>query len=307
MKKYLTLLLLLPCFSCFAQKVTLALNLKKDSTYYLNSNAKLQITQNIQGQLMDIGTTITGKIAHKVLAINDTTYSMRVTYIAIGMDMDMAGTAIKFDSDGSSNGNPMADMMGKMMKAMTNKPIYMELSKTGHIVSIKNIDALFDGMFDAFPQLPEAQRAQFKAQMEKSFGEASLKNSFQQAFPAFPAQKIGVNDKWTGSSTIQSGITARINTTYTLSQITDKAYLVTGTGVIVEDKNAAPVTTNGMSTTFTSISGNVNTEFAFDKVTGWIKSAKTTESVNASVKVKPTTGDEIAYPITIKVNSTVLP
>lgn len=301
MKKTLTLLLLLPGFACFAQKVSLALNLQKDSTYYLKSSGTIQVKQNVQGQQVDISTTITGNIAHKVLAVHDSVYSMEVSYIKMSMLLNAIGTNIEFSSDDKAAGTPdptgMGAIMGKMMKGIMNKPFLMELSKSGHILSIKNVDMLFDGMASELPQLTAEQKAQFRTQMEKSFGENSIKSSFQMAFPSLPTQKVGVNDKWTGSSMMRTTIAARINTTYTLNGFTKNAVLVSGDGVFVEDKNAGPVVTNGITTNFTGVSGKITTEYAFVKHTGWVISAKTKESINGTVNLKMATGQEITYPL----------
>jgi hypothetical protein len=95
-----------------------------------------------------------------------------------------------FKSDSTAKPGDLRAMMSKMLSAMVNKPFLMELSKTGHILSIKNTDVIFDSMFAQFPQLPADTKAQLKAQMEKSFGETSLKNSFQIAFPMFRLKRL---------------------------------------------------------------------------------------------------------------------
>jgi hypothetical protein len=94
MKKTLTLLLLLPGFACFAQKFNLTLNLKKDSTYHLKSVNILQINQKIQGQQIDVSTTITGDIANKVLSMHDTVYNMQVSYVNMNMEIKTMGQTI---------------------------------------------------------------------------------------------------------------------------------------------------------------------------------------------------------------------
>ncbi|AMR31789.1 hypothetical protein A0256_10340 [Mucilaginibacter sp. PAMC 26640] len=49
MKKLLTLSLLLASLCSYSQKVKLALNLEKDSIYYLSTNARMDIDQLING------------------------------------------------------------------------------------------------------------------------------------------------------------------------------------------------------------------------------------------------------------------
>src|SRR6201996_9462599 len=138
MKKILPLLLLLPGFACFGQKVALSLNLKKDSVYHLKSINTVIVKQNIQGQQVDVNTTINADIANKVVAIRDSVYAMQVSYVNMQMVINAMGQTMAFGSDdkGDTTGamGNMGAMMGNMLKAMTNKPFLMELSKTGHVL-----------------------------------------------------------------------------------------------------------------------------------------------------------------------------
>jgi hypothetical protein len=104
---------------------------------------------------------------------------------------------------------------------------------------------------------------------------------------------------------LQSTVIARINTTYTLTQVSDKAYMVSGEGVMVEDKSLPMVNTIN-ATTFTGISGKINSDYAFDKHTGWVLNSTTNETISGTSNVKSETGTT-SYLIEISIKITVLP
>ena len=257
-----------------------------------------------------MNTSIKMSIAHKVVAINDSVYTMEVSYASMSMNVSAMGNDITFSSDdkGDATG-PMAQVTGmvsKLLKSIINKPFTMELSKTGHVLSVKNMDVLFNSMFSGLPDVADEQRAQLKAQLEKSFGEQSIKNNFQQAFPVFPSRKIAVNDQWNGQVNIESTITAKINTTYTLKEITDKAYIVHGEGSIASSGEPQQQTVNGMSTTIDKMTGKLSTDYAFDKNNGWVINSKTNENLDATVTIKTPTGEVVTYPMSLSIISMVV-
>src|SRR5476651_1484926 len=157
MKKTLTLLLVIgAAFSCYAQKAKIQLNLKQDSTYYLNQNSSLIMTQDIQGQQQVITMVITCLAAHKVTAVKDTTYELTVQYENIGMKMQMGeNTLMTVDTKNKDS----QDIFTKVMLGMLHKPVIVIITKSGKVLEIRNIGNLYAGMFDGFPQIPDAQKA----------------------------------------------------------------------------------------------------------------------------------------------------
>jgi len=299
MKKLLTLLFLLPGFACFAQKVSLTLNLKKDSTYYLKTNADLTVSQHIQGQDVNISTVITGVMSHKVTAVTDTVYDMEVRYVSMSMHLGVAGQSMDFDGTDKSKTDPFSKILGSMM----DKPFNIQLSNKGRVISVKNMDNLYNSMMASFPEITEQQKAQFKTQMEQSFGEKAIRSNFQDAFAMLPQKKIGVNDQWTANTKIESGLSADIATTYTLKEITGNAYVIHGNGTLKTggDGNYKPM--NNMFMRFTDMDGSISTNLSLDKTTCWIVDGKITKSIKATASIKQkadaTPAETMTYPMSI--------
>ncbi len=304
MKTITTLSLLLVCLTCASQKVALVLNLKTDSTYYLTTNATLSIIEDINGQQQIINTIISAKVAHKVTAIKDSVYEMEVQYKGIGMHMEMGGKKIMdLSSDNVSGG----DMSSKIVNSILNKPFLMTISKTGRVLEVKNTATLFAGMFDSFPQVTEAQKVQFKSQMQQSFGDKAIKTNFQDAFAMFPNAKVGPNDKWSTNSSIESIISIKTKTTYTLMSITDAAFLIHGEALIKSDDNGDYKPYNGMLMRFSNLTGNSTTELKLDSKTCWITEAKINKNIKGIVEIKdsPKIPGGLNFPISIIGDMTV--
>jgi hypothetical protein len=279
MKKTLTLLMVLTSICCYAQKVKLVLNLKIDSVYYLDNAASLTMVQSIAGQEQKIITAINGRIANKVIAIRDTVYEIEVRYKTISMHMDMAGQAMDFNAD-------KTDPFSKIMMTMRDKPFTMFMSKTGRVVDVKNTDNLYKGMFDSFPQVTDAQKAEFKTQMEQSFGNEAIKNGFQDVFPILPGAKTAVNDTWVANTAITSALSAKVKTTYMLVGINEACYVINSKAVIYSDKNPEYKASGSLSMRFIDIAGTANAEITIDKATGWLSASKTIKNIKGTVEIK---------------------
>src|ERR1700733_12545437 len=111
MKKLLALSLLLISISTFAQKVKLALNLKTDSTYYLSTNGKLTIVQDIPGHNQTVDMLIGARIAHKVVAIRDSVYDMEVMYASMSMHLTVGTVTMDMNSADKSGANPISKLL----------------------------------------------------------------------------------------------------------------------------------------------------------------------------------------------------
>jgi hypothetical protein len=299
MKKTLGLLLIIStAVTCYAQKTKIVLNLKQDSTYYLSQNSTLTIDQAIPGHDQVITTVITGLMAHKVIAVKDTTYDLAVEYENIGIKMQMGGNDLM---SVDTKNKDSQDIMTKVMLGLLHKPIIITITTAGKVLEVKNIDNLFAGLFDSFTQLSDQQKTQIKSQIEKSFGEKAFKSNFQDAFAELPAAAVGVNDTWVSDTDIETIAVAKIKTTYVLNGITDKNYVIHGDAAITSSGTADFVRTNGMPMRYNNMSGTYVVDIRLDKATGWITDSKVTKNIKGDIEIKdnPQVPGGITFPMTI--------
>ncbi len=303
MKKSLILFFLLLHIACFAQKVTLALNLTQGNTYYMTSRAKMDISQTVNGQQQDISTTISGRVSYKVIAIKDSVYVMEVRYESIGMEMAMQGQNFDFYSDKKDT----TDIFSTLLSALINKPFSIVITRKGKIRSVDSMENLYAGMFDSLPHLTADQKTQLKAQIMKSFGPDSFRGTLEQAFAVFPEVKVGKNDQWAVNTNVESVMTAKTTTTYTLDDITGDTYNLHGVAVIQSDDKDDYKEANGLPMKFINVTGASTIDLKLDKATGWINEEKAIIMITGTIDVKdnPKAPGGMTIPMTVSGETTI--
>jgi len=190
-KLFVILIISLISVAVYAQKSTLALNLTKGTTYYMATNSNMAISQTINSELQNVNSAITAKMAFTVTGIIDTTYTMEVKYVRIGMHMSTAsGIMMDFESDKGDS----KDIFSTIMANMTNRPFSIVMSKTGKLLAISHTENLSKGLFDNVTGLTDEQQAQFREQLMKSFGPKAFKGNIEIGTAVFPDVKVAKND-----------------------------------------------------------------------------------------------------------------
>jgi hypothetical protein len=282
MKKTLTFALsLMISIVAYAQKATISLNLQLDSSYYMITKAKMHMIQNISGQTQDINITISGKMSFKVKTIKDTVYMMEARYEKLRMQMESAAVNMDMNSDAGDKQNPLSILIHNM----TRNSFKVNLSKKGRVLSVEDFDKLISGMFDGIPQISEAQKEQFKNQMIQSFGPTAMKGSLEITTAFFPNNPIAKSDQWTINTSLESAISAKIKTVYTLQNTDEKTYTIHGDGVITSLPVDDYKMVNGLPMKYI-INGTSTNELKVDKATGWVLEAKINQSINGDVQIK---------------------
>ena len=282
MKKTLTFTLsLMISIAAYAQKAMISLTLKQDSSYYMITTAKMHMIQDIGGQTQDINMTISGKMSFKVNTIKDTVYMMDARYEKLRLQMESAAVNMDMNSDADVKQNPLSTLIHNM----TRNSFKVNLSKKGRVLSVEDFDKLISGMFDGIPQISEAQKEQFKDQMMQSFGPKAMKGSLEITTAFFPNNPIAKSDQWTINTSLESAMSAKIKTVYTLLNTDDKTYTIHGEGVITSPPVDDFKMVNGLPMKYI-INGTSTNELKVDKATGWVLEAKINQSIKGDVQIK---------------------
>ncbi len=303
MKKILIFSLLVGvAVATYGQKVTLALNLAQGNTYYMITSAKMAMTQNIGGQNQDITTTVSGKMSFKVTAIKDTTFVMDVKYESLRMQIAAAGVNMDINTESKDTQNPVTIIMGNL----THNSFIITMSNKGRVISVENFDKLLAGMFEGVPSVTDDQKAQFKEQMMQSFGPTALKGSIEASTAFFPSVKVAKNDKWTIDRTLESAMSIKTRSNYTLQDITPNTYVIHADAVVTPGNTADYTQMNGMPMKY-MVNGTATTDLKIDKATGWLTEAKITQAMKGNIDIKdnPKVPGGMSIPITINVDQTI--
>ncbi|MEJ5994247.1 DUF6263 family protein [Pedobacter sp. Du54] len=300
MKKATILLLILIYSSyCQAQKETIELNLIKGETYRQNMVADMSIGQSAGGQEITIKMQISGKTAYKVLNIIDTVYDIEVRYESLAMKMDMPGGGMTIDSEKENTD----DVISKVLAGMKKHPFQIKISKSGKVIEVKNIEYLFSA-FNEFPDLPAAQKEQIKKQLSDSYGEKSFKNNLEISLSIFPSKPVSKGEHWVVKGKLESGMSAEMETTYELKEITSDYYLLTSIAKITSSNDNVFVERNGMQIK-SDLNGTTAAEIKIDKKTGWIIYSKTNQQFNGTSTIKANDAIPDGMTLPIKMNNVI--
>jgi hypothetical protein len=280
MKYLLAFCFVIPAVGCFAQKFKPTLHLVKGQTYYLSSSATSAITQGIYGRENKVNLSLSSKMAFKVIDLKDTLYAMEVNYQSLDMKIGMADTTI----DMNSNNHNKADTASVLIAQMMNKPFNITLSTTGKVVSIKNMDKIIAGVFDAFPKIDSTKKKLVKNQFEQSFGEKAFKGCLETGIAIFPQMAVAKNDTWTVNTLMESPVKSNVQTVYRLVDLSRDYYQLHGDGDLTGDTTSKPVEINGMPAKY-SLNGTILTEIKIDKKTGWILEVKLRQLLDGNIEI----------------------
>lgn len=298
MKYTVTAILL---FSINLNKADLGLKLKVGDTYSQSYVSKTSITQNINGMEQVINMEIIGGMTFHVEERMSDRYLMSASYSSLAMKMNSPMGEVLFSSEGETE-----DMFSIIMKNMVGKAFKIEMHKNGSIAGIHELDNIFNNMFEAFPDLPEQQKAQITAQLKQAYGEKAFKGNIEMITAIFPDQDVEVGESWKNSVKLESGMSAFMNNTFTLVETGTDAVLIDGiTEISTEDKDAY-MDVNGMPTRY-NLSGKMKTSYKVDPQTNWIIEGTIEQEMSGDVQIQdnPSLPGGITIPMTMTNNMTV--
>jgi hypothetical protein len=265
----------------FSQKVDLKLDIEEGQTYKQITNAHATIIQDLNGQKMEMVMVIYGEMSYLVKSKSKDLYEMEVQYDRLKMDMEMPQGTMSFDSENASE----EDIFSSIMSTMKNKPFVVKMTEKGKIEEISNVQVLFEDMFDQFPDLPEAQLSQIKKQMMDAYGEKAFKGNIEMITSVFPDHKVAIGDKWNVETKLESGMAAKVESTFELIESTKEYNLIQGEAQMETEDKDAYVETNGMPLKY-DLSGKMLSDITIDAQTGWIIEAKIQQNLSGNTHIK---------------------
>lgn len=279
----LLLFLLLAAFtqSVFGQKQKLGFNLTIGQTYYHVMQSSSSIKQEINGQEINIDITLSGRMAFKVTNLENTVYSMDVSYEQLAMTMKLPNGEMIFNSEKEDK----TDVFSSILAEIKGKQFLVKMTSIGKIVEVENLDFIFENMLDKFPALTLVQKQQIKTQLNQAYGEKAFKGSFEMITAIYPNTAVAKGGIWEIKTILETGFAATLITSFELKDKTESYNLIVGKGKIVTMDKDAYTQVNGMPTQY-NLSGTMNSVIKVDHTTGWIIEAKVIQLIGGHVEIK---------------------
>lgn len=268
--------------SCQGKKEKLQLNLVKGQTYTQRLISNMTITQNISGQQMNMTMAVGGKMVFKVVNSNDSIFDIDVRYESLSMKMGMPNGTMEFSSDKQDE----KDVFSTVLGSMRNKSFMVRMDKYGKVKEVKNIDTLFSGFFEKFPQISNEQKQVISDQIKQAYGTKTFKGNLEMTSAIFPEHPVAIGDPWVTKTTMtMSGADVNLESNYKLKEVHPDYYLISGSSKLVTDNKGKFVQTNGMPVKY-EMTGTMTTEIKVDRKTGWIIDSKTSQALNGAMEIK---------------------
>lgn len=267
--------------ACQPKKEKLQLNLTKGETYTISIASNAAITQSLNNQQVNMNMNIVGKMAYKVIEIRDSVYDMEVTYQSLSMKMDLPNGIMEF----SSEKNDEFDIFSRLLTLIKNKPFLVVMTNSGKILEVKNIESIFSGLFDQFPQLNDAQKQQVKDQLMQAYGEKAFKGNLEMVSAIFSESPVSKGDKWIIKTQLESGMSANMETNYELKEIDDTKIVIAGDAKIETADKEAYIQTNGMPLRY-DLKGTMISGITLNRKTGWIVEAKVDQNISGTAQIQ---------------------
>ncbi|MEP0005372.1 MAG: DUF6263 family protein [Balneola sp.] len=198
------------------------------------------------------------------------------------------------------------DVFSTLIKTMIGKEFTLEMSRDGTISRIENLDNIFKGMFESFPQLSEPQKQQILTQLRQAYGEKSFKGNIEMITAIFPNKEVKVGEKWENSVKLESGMSGFMNNTFTLVDLNSDAIIIEGTSQISTEDKDAYVDVNGMPTRY-NLTGKMQSSYKLDPESNWVVEGKIEQEISGDAQIKdsPNLPGGITIPMVIKNDMTI--
>ena len=266
---------------CNAQRTELRLNLQKGNVYKQVTNAETTIVQDVGGQKLNITMAIEGTFSFLVTSVTDAGYDMDAKFESLSMSINTPQGSMDFSSERVDS----TDVFSLILGSMINKVFKVAMTRSGEITWVGDVEKLWDGAIDQFPELSEIQRNQIKAQLLNAYGEKALKGNIEMVTAVYPDRAVRIGEKWTVNTNLESGMSAEVTSEYEFTKMTaDHVFLKGASKIETSDKDAY-IETNGMPMRY-NLKGKMTSEIRADRKTGWIEEARINQEIAGDTQIK---------------------
>ena len=216
--------------------VDLKFNLEKGKSYEYTMKTHFDMDMEMMGKKMNTGGDMDFGFNMKVNDVDAQGNRMlSSTYDVIRFKMNAMGMDMGYDSKNvgdTTKENMMSGMFRKIFAGMLGKTFKMTMSQKGEISKIEGLQEMVQSMSDHL-DIPENMKAQMQKQMQQSFSDDQIKQSFEQGFGFYPDKPVKVGDSWTKNMTRNmNNMSMNMDSKYSVKEVNEKTVVLDITGVI---------------------------------------------------------------------------
>ena len=256
------------------QTYELQLDLEEGQTMDETMIVSTKVTQELPSGPMEIDTKVTTYTSYQVGKMENSEIVLGVQYNRFITSSESMGMSQTIDTDSLSENDPSAKILGRL----TNKPFQAKLTPTGEVIAVDGLEKLWT---ENDTTLTPMERAGIE-QLKSSFGGEAFRKAMERAINIFPDENVQIGDTWQTEEVAEvSGMTMEMKVTYTLTEVTDKHFILDIDGTVKSDPSK-PMMQMGMEMTM-DLQGTNKGTVKLDKETRWPVESEATQSLKGTV------------------------
>lgn len=156
----------------------------------------------------------------------------------------------------------------RLFKAMTGKTFTIVLQQNGTVKSVSGLDAIFDQMISAVPEVKVGERATLKQFLESQFGPEAIKFGLSFVLPCYPARSVQINGSWMNQLYTGGFYSGRMQNYWKLEYGDKYTIKLSNKGTFSTD-STQEVDMGGGQKGFVDLKGEVKGQYVLDPETDW--------------------------------------
>ena len=280
-------------------KVELRLRLKKGDVYQVKQSVEQKITQEVQGQKMEIAQTFGFGYLYVVEQVDaESTATVKITYYSVAMKQDGLMGHTEYDSTHPPEAVPM---QAKPFAGMLGQGFTMKITPEGEVKEVKGVGAMLQKMLEN-SGLPEGpMRDGLISGLKNQFSDEGMKEMMGQVTGFYPKERVGVGDTWKRQMMITKGLPMIIDSTYKLKSRKDGVAKIEAVMVVKPNPKAKPMDMGIMKIGY-KLGGKQQGTFEINEATGMLKRSHVKQKLSGTIVIEgmPNQPEGMTLPMTVE-------
>lgn len=281
-------------------QVTLQYKFKTGDEFEYVQRSKQNAVQVLPGMgEMKMDGALGGTMHLKIKSVDEKgTARIEAQYSKLKMVTNSFIMSMSMDSEGSQE-----EAFNKIMKAMTGKPFFFSLTKTGKVENVEGVENLYSGLGSLELDSDVVSKAQ--KTLKQTINDKSVKTLLENGLVTYPDQALKTGDSWNTSSIQSVNFPMTIENTWSLKSSEAAGAVVSCQGTLKTiDKEKVNNLVNGMKSK-SDLNGNQNMTANVDVKTGWPKEVKILSDLKGTMTLLAggMIPQDMEIPMTVKIET----
>jgi len=295
------------------EKTQMKLRLNQGDEYMIKQTMEQEMTQQLMGEKMEMSQNSVMESSIKVISVDqEGNMTLKTVLDSVKTKIESLGNVIEYDSKNPPE-NP--DPMLEGFEGLVGKEYTMVISPKGKVLELKGLEDALSGMFDENNPDQAASDAGTD-QFNEMFGDEGMKQIMENIYSPFPAEPVGVGDKWETTAKLPNPMMALVmNNVATLTDRSNGLVTIEMDSTISTDEEGSSKAFGAMNMSSKITSGQQHAVSQFDENSGWLVRSDVTQEISMEMKLDmpadqapedmPEEYQNMSIPMTMKSKATI--